>query len=553
VRSRNLARSFAILALGGATVGACAFIDQFPDVKPDPIDETLFGASGGAGAASSEPVMCTPDLAEACYGGPPGTEGKGPCVGGVKVCNASGIGFGPCAGEILPSFESCATEADENCDAVGCVGVTAGALSLGESAAQAGAAVAVFSDVVAVAGSSSGPMKLGGSETTELGDPGIDDTFLAKFDTSLSPLWSHRFSDSSGHGIAFAPKSGDVVLVGSARGDVDFGGGALPSAGPAHQDAFVARFSAAGAHRSSQRYGDGPGDQRANAVAALGNGDAVITGELSGELDCKNGTTLKSAGGADIFVGRIDETSKLIWCKRFGDAAEQQGTAVAVAPGGDVLVAGSFSGSIDFGDGPRIAAGQTFLFVARFSPTGEIVWSKAYGSQGYARATGVAVDPGGDILITGYFKGLLKFTNKDKHEADKDEDVFLARLDPDGNHRWSLTFGDALDQKALGVSVDAAGNALIAGSYAGDIDFSVNPPLAAGSGLNVFIAKLDPEGKSIWARGLGGSGDQIGAAVVADRLGAAWVIGSYAGDIDFGGGPIQTAGATDAFLLKLTP
>jgi hypothetical protein len=559
VRSGNVALSFAILVLGGATVDACAFIDRFPEVKPDPVDNASAGAGGSGGMATvpigPEGVMCKPGTTEPCYGGPPGTASKGPCVGGLMLCNPDGMSYGPCVGQILPSFESCLTAADENCDDTGCVGATVEALSFGDSAAQTGMAVATFSNVVAIAGSGRGAIQFGGDQTMDLGDAQIDDTFLAKFDTSLSPLWSRRFRDSTGRGVAFVPNSGDVVLVGSARGNVDFGGGELPSADSAHHDAFVARLSPAGDHVSSQRYGDGPADQIANAVAALDDGDVVIAGEISGSLDCGNGTTLSSAGGSDVFLGRIDSNSKIVWCKRFGDAVDQKATTIAVAPGGDIVVAGSFAGSIDFGDGALSApAGQIFLFVARFGPDGAIKWSKAAGTKGYARLTGVAVDPQSDILVAGYFTGELKFANQKKLQTDSnDEDIFLARLDLDGKPLWSVSFGDAADQQAMGVSVDTDGNALIAGSYKGNIDFGVNTPLAAGSGLDVFVAKLAPDSKSIWAKGFGGSGDQTGAAVATDRLGAAWITGSFAGDIDFGKGSIESAGATDAFLLKLTP
>lgn len=558
MRSRTLARSFAICALGGVTMGACAFIDRFPDVTPDPDDASSGGGgSGGMATTVDKPEeVCKPGVTESCYEGPLGTESKGPCVSGLKVCNSDGMSKGPCVGQILPSFESCMTEADENCDGTGCVGATAQALSFGDSAVQTGAVVATFSDVAAMAGSGRGAIQLGVDKTIDLGDAQIDDAFLAKFDTSLSPLWSRRFSDSTGHGVAFVPSSGEVVLVGSAQGNVDFGGGALPALDSAHHDVFVARFSPTGDHVSSQRYGDGPADQTANAVAALDDGDVVIAGEISGSLDCGNGTTLSSAGGADIFLGRVDSSSKIVWCQRFGDALDQKATAIAVAPDGDTVVVGSFAGTINFGDGALSApAGQIFLFVARFGPDGKIKWSEAFGAKGYARPTGVAVAPGGDILVAGYFTGQLKFTNQQKHQTDgNDEDVFVARLAlVDGGPLWSVSFGDAADQQATGVSVDTEGNALITGSYKGTLDFGVNPPLAAGSGLKVFVAKLGPGSKSIWARGFGGAGDQTGVAVAADRLGGAWVTGSFAGEIDLGKGLIESAGATDALLVKLTP
>lgn len=60
--------------------------------------------------------VCVPGSAQACYSGPPGTQGVGICLGGTQTCNALGTAFGACMGEVTPGAEDCATPQDENCD-----------------------------------------------------------------------------------------------------------------------------------------------------------------------------------------------------------------------------------------------------------------------------------------------------------------------------------------------------------------------------------------------------------------------------------------------------
>jgi putative metal-binding protein len=60
--------------------------------------------------------LCVPGATEPCYGGPAGTEGVGACVAGVSTCDATGTGYGPCVGEVVPTQEVCATAADDDCD-----------------------------------------------------------------------------------------------------------------------------------------------------------------------------------------------------------------------------------------------------------------------------------------------------------------------------------------------------------------------------------------------------------------------------------------------------
>jgi len=69
------------------------------------------------GCEVSGPCECTPGAQTACYTGPQGTEGVGPCVGGMQTCNAEGTGFGPCEGEVLPAAQDlCANSVDDDCN-----------------------------------------------------------------------------------------------------------------------------------------------------------------------------------------------------------------------------------------------------------------------------------------------------------------------------------------------------------------------------------------------------------------------------------------------------
>lgn len=75
-------------------------------------DEDCDGAANEEGAG----CVCVPGSAQPCYSGPAGTQDVGSCKGGSQVCNADGLGFGACAGEVVPSPETCASSADEDCD-----------------------------------------------------------------------------------------------------------------------------------------------------------------------------------------------------------------------------------------------------------------------------------------------------------------------------------------------------------------------------------------------------------------------------------------------------
>lgn len=552
----------ALVALCASGV-SCMFIDRFDEVAADP---SGMGAGGGSGAsvgtsssagesASSGPLPCAPDTTTLCYLGPPATLGVGECASGIATCAPDGSGYGACVGQALPAFEVCATAEDENCDGLACVGAYVIDGVFGDGAAQRGTAIAARGDVVALAGVASGELAFGAGKppSPELGDAQIPDAFLVKLDPNGKPLFRRRFADSEAAGVALVPKSGEVLLVGGAIGEVDFGGGVLPAGDEGKSDLFVARLDAKGSHVSSARYGDAGSDQRAAAVAVDDKGRAFVTGALAGALDCKNGTTLTSRGGVDALLARLDASGHLTWCRAFGDAADQEGVSVATHPSG-VIVAGWFAGAIDLGSGPIMAAGATDAFVAAFDSTGAPLWSRALAAESYARATSVAVTAAGEVIVAGFFHGALDLGGQVLHTDDAHEAAFVAKLDASGTPLWSARYGDTADQRALSVAADAGGNVLVAGAFTGSLTFSPGAaPLISAGGRDGFVAKLDPSGAGVWAQSFGDGADQVSAGVCADGLGAVWATGALAGSADFGGGARSSAGASDVFVAKFSP
>jgi len=70
------------------------------------------------GCETDGACACEPGEEQSCYTGLPNTENVGECQSGTQICNDGGTSFGPCMGEVLPEFEVCANNKDDNCDGV---------------------------------------------------------------------------------------------------------------------------------------------------------------------------------------------------------------------------------------------------------------------------------------------------------------------------------------------------------------------------------------------------------------------------------------------------
>ena len=132
--------------------------------------------------------------------------------------------------------------------------------------------------------------------------------------------------------------------------------------------------------------------------------------------------------------------------------------------------------------------GDKDLVLVKDSPTGTRLWTRELGTPRLERAYGVAIDPAGDVVVTGYTNGDLD----GGHAANTTDDVFVVKYDPDGNREWLRQFGvPAVADRGYAVATDSTGNIYVTGYTRGDL---------AATNLgdkDVYLAKLDPNGTQL--------------------------------------------------------
>jgi hypothetical protein len=397
---------------------------------------------------------------------------------------------------------------------------------------------------LAVVGTFAGTVDLGGGPLTA----NSTDIFVAKFGPQGSHTWSRQFGAAGVQaGVAIASDAaGGVVLAGHFSGVLDFGGGALPSHGA---DLYVARLDADGDHLWSHSFGDSS-QQFMTDVAIDASGNVAITGWLNGSVDFGGGPlSSTSSFDSDAFVAKFDVNGTHEWSRRFGDADAQYGYGVAFDAQGNVVVTGEMAGSADFGGGPLTSAGAQDVFVAKFDAAGNPLWSRRFGDEGWQFGDAVAIDSAGNIVVTGAFYGNIDF-GSGSLESTGGDDVYLAKFAPDGASLWSRSFGDSLTEDPFDVAVDPAGNISITGNFQGQMDFGSGLLSSAGS-WDVYVAKFSPGGAHLWSTRFGDSDTQYALCIAASLLGDIAVGGWFKGSVDFGGGPLTSAGGSDAFVAKL--
>jgi hypothetical protein len=417
----------------------------------------------------------------------------------------------------------------------------------GDAGDQTAAGVAVGSDgSVTWAGNFAGSVDFGKGPLMSAGG---DDIFVARSDTQGNLTFTARLGDASRQAcraLAVDPM-GNTFLAGDFTGSIDWGGTTQSSAGG--QDGYVAKLDSTGAVRWLKAIGD-LGEQAVTSVAVDAAGNVVIAGFFSGAVSF-GGAPLASAGGYDIFVAKLDPEGGILWNKRFGDEADQRAFGVAADSAGNTFLVGTFAGAIDLGgDVPLKSAGEANALVVKLGPDGGTLWSKRFGDTTAAASSSVAVDDDDGVIVAGTFAGSIDLGGG-ALESEQDGGLFVAKLDGGGEHVWSRGLGKTGAASVRSVATDGSGGVLLTGEFAGGM--AIGETLLASAGVeDGFVARLDARGKVAWSERFGDAAAQRGTGVAVGEGEDVWLVGGFAGNVDFGGGALMSAGGADVFLARLT-
>ncbi len=314
----------------------------------------------------------------------------------------------------------------------------------------------------------------------------------------------------------------------------------------ADDDCDGAAPACTGACLWSQRFGD-DAFQEGRSIVVDGNGDLIVAGSFQGTIDLGGGP-LVSAGKSDIFLAKLSPGGGHVWSQRFGNAEDQTVSAATVDAEGNVTLTGIIHGMVGFGGAPLAGDDLGDAFIAKLSPDGDHLWSKRFGSELYQEGLSVVAAGRGEVVVSGRFNGLIDFGGGPLFG-----DGFVVKLGPSGEHVWSRALCTYMGCLPLSLAVDAAGRVAVAGAFLGDIDFPGGLKSSAGFSYDSFVLMLDADGQSIWGRTFGDSAFQDIQSVALDAAGNAFVTGRFLGTVDLGGGPLASAGDSDAFLAKYDP
>lgn len=523
-----------------------------PGTLPTKYTLTVALGGSGMGGVTTAPAgltcsgdTCTAQYDEGAVVQLTATPTMGQFLGWSQACS----GAGSC---------SVTMTADQQVGALfGVPGQALWANQFGSAARDAGHGLVIDgNDAVITVGEFSGTIMFG---TTALTSAGGTDIYVAKIQTSDgSVVWAKRFGGTSNDvGLDVAVDgANNVYVTGRFLGSVDFGGGALQSG--ALDDAFALKLGSDGSFGWARKIG-GAGFDVGQGIAARGNA-VVVVGFFNGSMTVDT-TTLTSAGSSDIFaMSMATSNGATSWVKSFGGTNGDLATDVAIDNADNVVITGSFAGTVNFGGGAISTPGgfSAVLLLKIAGSNGAHLLSQGYGaSDAHSRGYGIAIDSANSILLTGEFGGTVSFTCPSAITASQPNllDAFLVKLTQAGSCSWVKGFGGtgAFDRNGRGVTVGGADAVAISGSFCGSMTFGGPTLTAAGMCANqdVYAARFMSDGTYLNSVRVGGTGSEFAFGVGQSADGRFYVTGSFQGLAEFGGDAFTSAGDTDAFVVGL--
>ncbi len=318
-----------------------------------------------------------------------------------------------------------------------------------------------------------------------------------------------------------------------------------------------------------------------NDVASDKAGNMYAVGNfLSTIIDIDPGTgtfELQSQGGADIFITKLDAAGNFVWGTSVGGLNQQHAYGIVIDDSNYLYITGHFQGLVDFDPSPSsvfymtpVSAGSTSMFLLKLDSAGSFIWAKEMGVLnagvfGGASGRSIAIDPDGNLLITGEFTGTIDFDPGPQRATVTSgsgiPEIFVAKYSSNGAYIWVDSFdgGKGVGNMGYAVQSDALGNVYVTGSFRDTVDFDpgagTRKLFSASEGIkDIFLCKLGPDGSFRWAFAMGSIEDDYGEALVVDDSANVYITGRFQYTVDFDPGSAgtanRTASGTDIFLCK---
>jgi hypothetical protein len=189
----------------------------------------------------------------------------------------------------------------------------------------------------------------------------------------------------------------------------------------------------------------------------------------------------------DIYVVRTDKNGNILWSKIFGGSGYDFSYSIkSTTDDGFILAATTDS------YGP----GDYNMYIIKGDVNGDTLWTRITGTDSIEYATIALQANDGGYIIGGQSWGI----------GQGEGDFYLIKLDSQGDHVWSKTYGGRWDEDMYSIAKTFDGGYIMSGNTESWIGGVLTPTNThpANNKQDVYIVKIDEFGDTLWTGTFGG-------------------------------------------------
>jgi hypothetical protein len=231
-----------------------------------------------------------------------------------------------------------------------------------------------------------------------------------------------------------------------------------------------------------------------------------------------------TSGSSILIVDISSPATTSNYCTLLGGTSGEDATKASFDnEGNTILIGQTHSDDFPVTDNAiqsSYGGGDWDAFVAKFSPSGELLYATYLGGNSYEHITSVNVDSENNIIVAGvtFSSGFPTTSDAFQPSSAGAGDGFITKIAPNGTLLYSTFFGGTGEDWIYGMEFDASGNYMFGGhtrstglGTAGAFQTTLR------GGADVFIARLSADGttKQMFSY-VGGTGIEYGWTMTTD-------------------------------------
>ena len=365
-----------------------------------------------------------------------------------------------------------------------------------------------------------------------------NDYWLLKFDENSNLQWNKTYGgskDDIGQSLAQTSDGGFILTGYSMSSDGD------ASNNEGFHDNWILKLDAQGNLEWESSYGFSGHDHSYDILEAS-QGGYFFTGFLDITSARADGNTekvnsLTSHGVGEFWGTKIDERGTVQWRGYFGGTNNDRAHGVVQTNDGGFVMAG-FTESDDFDISNT--NGSYDFWVIKVDSFGNLIWERSFGGEGIEVSYDIAKTADNGFVVVGNTFS----TNGDILLNHGESDMWMIKLDKEGDLIWEQTYGGSQFDLAQAVVQSKDGGFLLTGNTKSDDKDSL---LNKGEN-DIWVVKTNAFGDLVWEKSFGGSGLDFGFDLLENSDGSILIVGESS-STDFGS--ISSKGNADLILLKI--